>query len=501
VPRNSITLQVPTAEEAPLQAELDEALVRELLFRTRGASVALLAAEALVWLFVRAQTGTLVLALFVALVGITLLRLAGAIWISRRSQQTFQYMRAFYWFGAMSGLIGLNLGAIIVASFPHLPPLAIAMCVVAVTGINAGALLSLASSPPIYLLYVGFINAAVTFIAFAHPLPGLERTFQVMQVVYWVAIVAMMRSVHASLHGNILLRLRLAASLRELGHTQARLVDASRQAGRADVATELLHSVGNVLNSVNVSASRASEIVARSRTNHLAKFAAMITAHRDDLATFFRDDERGQKLPAYFTQLAEIVERDNQEITAELRSLTQNIDNINVIVSSRRLQVKPSHVADIVDVHSLIDDALALVAAACHKQEIEVVRDFERLPAMTMDRHKALQILVHVLTNACDAVLSNQRGQRRIIVRTRRGADGELKIAVEDNGCGVPAQDLARIFQLGFTTKPGGGGASLHYGACAARELKGNLTARSDGAGRGAAFVLSLPFCAAEPPP
>jgi C4-dicarboxylate-specific signal transduction histidine kinase len=108
-----------------------------------------------------------------------------------------------------------------------------------------------------------------------------------------------------------------------------------------------------------------------------------------------------------------------------------------------------------------------------------------------------LQILIIVLANARDAVMTRARGERRITVHARRGASGELEIAVDDNGCGIDPEHIDRMFSLGFTTKPSGRGLGLHYSACAARELKGHLTARSAGVGTGASFLLALPFGAA----
>jgi signal transduction histidine kinase len=125
---------------------------------------------------------------------------------------------------------------------------------------------------------------------------------------------------------------------------------------------------------------------------------------------------------------------------------------------------------------------------------IELVRDFEVLPDATLDRHKALQIVMNLLANARDAVMIRPAGERRITVRARRVGQAELEIAVDDNGCGVDAENLAQIFHLGFTTKADGNGLGLHYSACAARELHGTLTARSAGVGCGATFVLVLPL-------
>jgi signal transduction histidine kinase len=495
---NWITLQTPAPDEAPLQQKLNDALVRELLSRTRSAAIALLGTVWLLWMIVGPSTGRGVAALFLALIGFAAIRLAGAIWLERQARERIHHMRAFAWFAAMSTLVGLTLGAIVLASYPQITPLGVALCSVAMIGINSGALVSLAPSPLVYLLYVGANISAVTYFAFAHPLPGQEHVFQVLQLVYSSALIVLLRNVHRSFRANIIVRLRLATSLEQLRHTQAELVEASRQAGRADVATELLHSVGNVLNSVNVSATLVSDIVGRSKTNNLSKVVAILLQHRDHLGPFLRDDPRGQKLPEYFTELAKVVERDNTAVKSELESLTRHVDHIKVLVASQHSQVKPSDVVETFDVHVLLDDAVRLSAASNHHHAVEVVRRFDNLPPATLDRHKALQILIILLANARDAVMSQPMGERRITLHARRGPSGDLEIAIEDNGCGIDPNNLERIFGLGFTTKPRGRGLGLHYGACAARELRGNLTAHSAGIGTGASFLLALPFAEAS---
>jgi signal transduction histidine kinase len=487
---NLITLHTATPDEAPLEDKLNEALVRELLHRSRSASVALLLATLLMWTIVRPHTGTVVLVLFVSLAGLTVIRMVGAIWIERRTAVRFDHMRVFRWFTMMNVLIGASLGAIILAAYPSLPPLRVAMSSVCIVGINSAALVSLAGSPLVYVVYVGANMAALSYVAFAHPLQGLEVPFQVMQIVYSSALFVMMLTVHRSLRQGIVLRLQLAASLGNLRDTQARLVDASREAGRADVAIEVLHSVGNALNSVNVSAALAREVVAKSKANNLPKVVEVVMQHRDDFSAFVRSDPRGQKLPEYLAQLAEVIVRDNRAVTAELESLARNVDHIKLIVAAQQDRVRPSEAIETFDVAGLLDDALR--SARC--DEIEVTRRYDELPPASLDRHKLLQILIVLLANARDAVMTRKQGERQITVHARRGATGELEISVEDNGCGFDPGQIDKMFTLGFTTKPAGRGMGLHYSACAARELKGNLTARSAGVGTGASFVLALPL-------
>jgi C4-dicarboxylate-specific signal transduction histidine kinase len=79
-----------------------------------------------------------------------------------------------------------------------------------------------------------------------------------------------------------------------------------------------------------------------------------------------------------------------------------------------------------------------------------------------------------------------------VIIRTAVEND-RVKIVVLDNGVGIPAQNLTRIFSHGFTTRKEGHGFGLHSGAIAARELGGSLVAGSEGVGQGASFSLELP--------
>jgi signal transduction histidine kinase len=490
---NPITLARPTPDEEPLQAPLNEALVRELALTAKGGAAGLLGATVLYALLVGPWTSSLLSTLFVLLVAVTVFRLVFSIWLTRSATLRLPAMRVFAWLAFIYGVSGLCLSAILLASAAHLEIVKVLMLLVVMIGINSTAMVTLAASPLLYMLYLSTPLVAWNIIAFTDPLPGLDHVLQAALPIYAIAQLLTMRSVHRSLRNNVVLRLRLAASLGELRDTQSRLVEASRQAGRSDVATAVLHNVGNVLNSVNVSATLASDIISHVQTAGLAKTAALLAEHRDDVGGFVHDDPRGRKLPDYLAQLQAVLERDKTAAATELRTLMRNIDHIKVIVASQQSHVKPGGLVETFEVRELLDDALAF-STASGGDAIEVVRDEGPLPPITLDRHKALQILMNLLTNARDAVMAMPPGQRRIAVRARRGGAGDLEIAVEDTGCGIAAENLDRIFQLGFTTKPTGSGLGLHYSACTALEMQGRLTARSEGVGLGAAFMLVLPI-------
>lgn len=272
------------------------------------------------------------------------------------------------------------------------------------------------------------------------------------------------------------------------------LVTASRQAGMAEVATSVLHNVGNVLNSVNVSASVVADHLKRSRIDNLARAASLLREHAADLGEFLTGDPKGRQLPAYLDKLAELLADEQRLVLEELGSLTRNIEHIREIVAMQQNYATVVGVAEMVKVSDLVEDALRLNLGALARHGVEVAREYaSQVPELNLDKHKALQILVNLIANAKAACAESGRTDKRLVVRVAQG-NGHVGISVRDNGVGIPPENLTRIFNHGFTTRKGGHGFGLHSGALAARELGGALRAFSDGPGQGATFTLELPL-------
>jgi C4-dicarboxylate-specific signal transduction histidine kinase len=153
---------------------------------------------------------------------------------------------------------------------------------------------------------------------------------------------------------------------------------------------------------------------------------------------------------------------------------------------------KVSGVSETLAVTELIEDAVRMNATALSRHDVTLVRDFQVQPKVTVDKHKVLQIMINLMRNAKYACDDSGRPDKQMIIRVT-SARGRVSIAVEDNGVGIPAENMTRIFNHGFTTRAHGHGFGLHSGALAARELGGSLIARSDGPGKGATFILELP--------
>jgi C4-dicarboxylate-specific signal transduction histidine kinase len=283
----------------------------------------------------------------------------------------------------------------------------------------------------------------------------------------------------------------------ELERVHRELVDASRQAGMAEIATNVLHNVGNVLNSVNVSAILASDLAQKSKAGGLGRVVALMREHAHDLGEFIASDPRGKHLPVHLEHLADHLKTEQSAIVKELDSLRKNIGHIKDIVAMQQSYAKVAGVHEIVAVVDLIEDSLRMNAGALARHGVEVVRDFEGEPQVNIDKHKVLQILVNLVRNAKYACSESGLPDRRMTLSVR-GADGRVRIVVADNGVGIAPENLTRIFNHGFTTRAAGHGFGLHSGALAAREVGGTLSVHSDGVGCGAAFSLELPLYSVE---
>jgi signal transduction histidine kinase len=279
----------------------------------------------------------------------------------------------------------------------------------------------------------------------------------------------------------------------ELESAHKRLIETSRLAGMAEVATDVLHNVGNVLNSVNVSCSLAVDWVKASKAASLSKVSALLEENRGRLGEFLVNDPRGQRIPGYLAALAEHFTGEQSDLLQELGQLRENIEHIKQIVAMQQSYARVVGVTETVSAGQLVEDALHINAAALARHAVQVRREFEETPPILTDKHRVLQILVNLIRNAKYALDDSGRPDRLMTLRIGGDGDGHVKIQVSDNGVGIPPENLARIFGHGFTTRHNGHGFGLHSSALAARELGGSIQAQSEGLDNGATFTLLLP--------
>jgi PAS domain S-box-containing protein len=285
-----------------------------------------------------------------------------------------------------------------------------------------------------------------------------------------------------------------------LSTAQRELVDASRTAGMAEVANEVLHNVSNVLNSLNVSASIVATGLRQSKAATLAKIAALLREHQPDLVSFLSHDPKGKRVPEFLASLARHANEERQRLVQEVASLQKNIDHIKDIVSMQQTYATTSGVFEALDPVALVEDSFWVNASALLRHEVHVTREFEPVSAVLGEKAKVVQILVNLISNAKHACDASGLADKQVTLRIAPApVAGRVRLSVQDNGIGIPEENITRIFAHGFTTRTNGHGFGLHSAANAARQMKGALLVHSDGVGKGATFTLELPTAPACP--
>ena len=306
---------------------------------------------------------------------------------------------------------------------------------------------------------------------------------------------------------------RVREQTQALRDAQAELMASARRAGMAEIATGVLHNVGNVLNSVNVSAGLIDERLGQSSVHGLARAVALLDAHADDPGAYLARDPQGRLLPAYLRELATVLVAEHAAMADEIGTLARSVDHIKNVVATQQSYAGAPRLIESLPLAALVDDALRMNADSLARHGIPVVKHLDALPPLPLDRHRLLLILVNLIGNAKQALGAAAAAAmgagapclRIAAALVDRPADAApdgtrwLRISVSDNGEGIAPENLTRVFSHGFTTRRDGHGFGLHTCALAAREMGGCLTAHSDGPGQGATFILELPAGPAKP--
>ncbi len=278
-------------------------------------------------------------------------------------------------------------------------------------------------------------------------------------------------------------------------HLLRKLSEAVKRNQMVEVTNGVLHNVGNVLNSVSVSAGILGDRIQHSKLSSLIRAASLIKENQDNLTDFIGHDERGKHLPGFLISLAEILNQEQQDICKELESVAQNLEHIKQVISTQQSYASLSGTTESVDLDDLVEDALRISRTGLERHDIQIRCQTDHVPPCLADRHKVLQILINLISNA-KAALYKKEGERHLTIWIAPSPDQTevIRLQVIDNGMGIESKDLERVFEHGFTTRSDGHGFGLHSAIRAAQEMNGRLYAESPGPGQGATFTLELPI-------
>ena len=294
-------------------------------------------------------------------------------------------------------------------------------------------------------------------------------------------------------HAKDELERRVDERTQELKETQVRLVETARAVGMTEIASNVLHNVGNVLTSAVVNLEVTRQAVGASRVVRVRQVATLLEEHRGRLGDFFTKDPRGERLIDYLSALSGELLSEQTGLQESLEAMNRHIEHIRAIVQVQQTYAKTSLLLEECDLAQLVDDTLRIQQAAIQRHGITVTLEVFRVPRVRLDKHKLLQILINLVSNAKYALDGMPEGQRHMTVRLT-AENGRARIQVVDNGIGIEAEHQAKLFAHGFTTRKNGHGFGLHSSALAAQILGGSLTLESEGLSRGATATLEIPL-------
>jgi len=280
----------------------------------------------------------------------------------------------------------------------------------------------------------------------------------------------------------------------KLKTAQEKLLETAREVGMAEVATGVLHNVGNVLNSVSVTADSIQKRVRNSKISYISDVVALLNEHTGELGTFMTTEERGKKIPAFLANLSQELIDEQGRCLELLEALAKHVQEVGAIIQLQQSHGKAMGLIEPTSIAELVENSLQINAEALKRDNVQVKLNIATLPTLLLDRHKVLQILTNLVSNAAYA-LSETDGQDKVLtIDVKEIESGRLQIDVCDNGVGILEENLTRIFEHGFTTKKKGHGFGLHSTALSARELNGSIVAHSDGPGKGTVFTVKISF-------
>ena len=283
---------------------------------------------------------------------------------------------------------------------------------------------------------------------------------------------------------------RVEIEERDLAAQQS-LREQSHQAGKAEIASGVLHHVGNTLNSLGIANNTARRDLKAIKPARLQSASSLILSHRETLATFFTEDKQGQHLPAYLAAFSGQLLSNVQSVEAELEMIDSLLEQLRSVIGAQTVFAKVIAQNELLNLADLVD--LALKGQAEELLNISIVRNYKIVPVVSSNRHKLLQILLSLIDNAREAIRSAIPSLAEIVI-SLYSEKSNVVIEIRDSGVGMSKEAMSMLWQVGYTTKIRGQGVGLHDSANAAREIGATIAASSDGCGRGACFTIRLPI-------
>lgn len=268
-------------------------------------------------------------------------------------------------------------------------------------------------------------------------------------------------------------------------------VRVAHETGKYEIATDVLHNIGNVLNSVNVSVINVQHVMEKSKLPGLQKANELLSHHQHDLADFITNDEKGKVIPKYLKTLELELLNEKKKVQDEIKSLQNKVDVIKNILNIQQKMARVNAHDEENRLEEIIDFAHTILSRSLLKRDIKVIKDLDGSLRVKGIRSKLIHVFVNLLKNAMESLVVSGTSDKHIKIRSYPEKD-KIIVEIEDNGRGIKKDMLKEIFKFGVTTRDEGYGFGLHACANTMNEIDGKISAVSEGEGKGAKFILTF---------
>jgi sensor domain CHASE-containing protein/anti-sigma regulatory factor (Ser/Thr protein kinase) len=282
-----------------------------------------------------------------------------------------------------------------------------------------------------------------------------------------------------------------------VAESRTQLVDQSFQAGFAELAKGVLHNLGNAMTPIGVRLASLRERLRAAPADDAEQAVA-------ELQAGVADPQRGADLEQFLRLACRQLAGTVRSAQADVEVMTRQASAIQTALTEQLNSARNEHVIEPVRLTELVAQSLEIVPDSC-RQRLAVDTDdtLRKLGVVRVARTVLRLILQNLIINAAEAVreAGKERGVLRVSAEITREAERQqLHLQFKDDGVGIPAQNLERVFEKGFSTKPPetNHGIGLHWCANAINALGGRIWAASEGPGRGASMHLLVPLAARE---
>ena len=281
---------------------------------------------------------------------------------------------------------------------------------------------------------------------------------------------------------------------RKLLSAQMQIVESAHKSGMAEIATGVLHNIGNILNSVSVSIEELKRILEIGNVSKLEKANQLLESNITKIGDYLTNDDKGKKLPKFYMKLGGSLRKEHNDLWREMESLADKSSMMRDVIQTQQQYAKSQFYEEALSIEGLVEDAVKLHQLSFAKENIQVKVDIDPLLTAMGQKSKLLQVITNLLINAKQAL--EQAGKsiaNKCISITGVQEDDYIVLSIRDNGVGIVSYNIEKIFVHGFTTKNTGHGFGLHTSANAMTEMNGMLIAQSDGENQGACFIIKIP--------